>query len=314
LGNFHFRSYDYARDKQDIINLLLHYRLATSVAVYPTIWRVRLLLTSRVWDAGQDVRIWDSPSGQMAGFAMLWRRYATSPYLALDRFVHPSFATSELASIMLGWGSQRGEAIATRQGTTFSLYAQDFAPQLGLESLCENHGFTPLDDNPHECDVYFGHSLEGDLPAPILPPGYIIRPVRGIQEFKAYQSLYSFAAVNPEHRQELFDSDEYNHLVVVDAHGKLAAYCESSICRLEWQEGRPRVGWIDYIETQPEQQGQGLGQAVLWAGLECLRDWGAETAMLVMVNSNAAANRLYIKTGFERMPNIEPRRYVKNIA
>ena len=102
--------------------------METSVAVYPTIWRVRLLLTSRVWDPEQDVCIWETGSGQMAAFAMLWRRRATSPYLALDRFIHPSFAYSELASDMLAWGSQRAEAIVAGQAIPLTVYAQDFPP------------------------------------------------------------------------------------------------------------------------------------------------------------------------------------------
>jgi ribosomal protein S18 acetylase RimI-like enzyme len=168
--------------------------------------------------------------------------------------------------------------------------------------------------NPEDENVYFGRSLAEGLREPELPPEYVIRPVQGLQEIKAYQAMYSFAAVNPDHQQELIDSDEYSHLVVVDSHGKLAAYCESSICRLEWQDCGQRIGWIDYIETRPEMQGKGFGQAVLWAGLGRLRELGAESAMLVTASSNTAAHRLYEKTGFARMPNLEPRRYEKKIG
>ena len=314
VDSLHTRPCVYERDKSSIIDLLRTYRVETSVAVYTTIWRVRLLLTSRVWDPEQDICIWETQSGQMAAFAMLWRRRATSPYLALDRFIHPSFAYSELASDMLTWGNQRAEAIVAGQAIPLTVYAQDFPPQFHLDNRYESCGFTPLEINFDGYNVYFGRSLAGKLPAPVLPPGYAIRHLQGVQELKAYQSMYSFAAVNPEHQQELFDSDEYNHLVVVDAHGKLAAYCESSIDRLEWLDSGQRIGWIDYIETRPEQQGQGLGQAVMWAGLNRLQEMGAETAMLITLSNNVAANRLYARTGFERMENLEPRRYEKHIS
>ena len=114
----------YARDKPGLIDLLLAYRLLTGVAVYPTTWRVRLLLTSRVWDPEQDICIWETGSGQLAAFALLWRRRATSPYLVLDRFIHPAFASSgDLASDMLAWGSQRAQAIV--EGQAISLVAND---------------------------------------------------------------------------------------------------------------------------------------------------------------------------------------------
>ncbi|MFQ5615754.1 MAG: GNAT family N-acetyltransferase [Anaerolineales bacterium] len=71
----------------------------------------------------------------------------------------------------------------------------------------------------------------------------------------------------PLHQKELLESDEYCHLVVVNSNGEFAAYCECSICRAEWQITNQRMGWIDYVETRPEQKRQGLGRAALLAGL-----------------------------------------------
>jgi GNAT superfamily N-acetyltransferase len=314
LDSFLTRPCIYARDRHRLVELLLRYRATTGVAVYPTTWRVRLLLTSRVWEPEQDTCIWETPAGQLAGFAMLWRRGPASPYLALDRFIHPAYASNELAGAMLAWGSQRAEAIAAGQGIALEVYAQDFAPQLHLDSSYERFGFALPEAHPEEYNVYLGRSLGADVPVPVLPPGYTVRPVQAGQEWQVYQSLYSFAAVYPAHLQEQFDSDEYSHLVVVNGQGQLAAYCESSISRQEWQVSGTRIGWIDYIETLPEQQGRGLGQAVLWAGLGHLHAWGAETALLVTTSSNTAALRLYAKTGFERLPNLEPRRYVRHVG
>ncbi len=303
----------YALDNYSLVGLVLAYRAATCVAVYPTAWRVRLLLSSRVWDPEQDTCIWETPSGRTAALAFLWRRQVTSPYLVLERFIHPEFISGDLACQMLAWGSRRADAILEGQSLPLSVFAQDFAPQLSLDSRYEDCGFGPLALNPDD-NVYFGRSLAGDLPAPALPPGYTIRPVQGMQEMKEYQSLYSFAAVNPAFQQEELDSDEYSHLVVVDPQGRLAGYVESSICRQEWQEAGQRTGWIDYIETRADQQRRGLGEAVMWAGLRRLQEAGAESALLVTMGSNKPANRLYVKTGFRRMPNLEPPRYEKKIG
>lgn len=141
-----------------------------------------------------------------------------------------------------------------------------------------------------------------------------MRPLRGMDELEAYHSLYSFAAVNPQHQKELLESDEYEHLVVVDAQGSLAAYCECSICRAEWQDNGPRLGWIDYIQTRPEQRRQGLGRAALLAGLARLRQWGAGAAMLVTVSKNTLAVKLYDKAGFERVAVAEATSYEKHIT
>ena len=162
--------------------------------------------------------------------------------------------------------------------------------------------------------MYLARSLQVDLPTPVLPPEYTIRPLRDMEELEAYQNLYSFAAVNPQHQRELLASGEYSHLVVVDLKGIFAAYCECSICRAEWPSGHERIGWIDYIGTRAEQQRQGLGKAILLAGLARLREWGADTAMLVTINTNTSAIHLYAKTGFERMVVSESPRYEKYIA
>jgi len=314
MQSYQSRACVYEHDKKGLLDLVRAYRVATGVAVYPTTWRVCLLLTSRVWNPGQDIRIWETPSGQIAALAMLWRRSSISPYLALDRFIHPSFAVSELAAAMLAWGSQRAEAILSEQAIPLTVYAQDFAPALHLDSPYDRYGFNLLKPNPGEYNAYFGRDLSAGLPAPSLPAGYSIRPVQGQQDLTAYQSLYSFVAVNTEHQKELFESDEYSHLTVVTPDGALAAYCECSIDRAEWQISGRQIGWIDYIETRPEQQGRGLGQAVLCAGLRRLQEWGADTAMLITTSTNTGAHRLYHKAGFERMDVREPDSYMKPIG
>lgn len=52
------RPYIEERDREPVADLLLAYRAATRIDVYPTIWRFRLLLTSRVWEPGYDTCVW----------------------------------------------------------------------------------------------------------------------------------------------------------------------------------------------------------------------------------------------------------------
>ncbi len=317
----------YTQDKDRLIDLVRLYRRATGVATYPTTWRVRLLLTSRTWDPAQDTCLWETASGQTAALAFVWRRKETSPYLALERFIHPAFATRELAADLLAWACQRAEAVASAQAGPVTLYAFQLAPTFCPDDSLDVSGFTRQKPNPDEYNIYFGRSLRGTFPEPVLPLGYILRPVNSVQELNALHTISSFAAVSPAHQQELFDSDEYCALAVAPdkstaaPDGELAAYCECSVDRAEWQaigeaNGEivgPRVGWIDYIETRPNQQGKGLGQAVLWTGLRKLQLWGADTAMLVTISSNAPAVHLYAKAGFVRVAVREPAVYEKHM-
>ena len=314
MENLVSRPCNYLEDQEQISQLLVSYRLATSLCTYPTVWRLRLLLSSRVWDAAQDARIWENKAGQVIGLAMLWRRQPASPYLVLDRFLHPAYGNDFLVETMLAWGDRRAHDIVDPQKIDLAVYASGFAPGLGWRDPLESFGYKPVVPEPLDQNVYFSRSLGNDLPEPILPPGYSIHPLRGPEELEAYRSISSFAAVNPQHQRELLESDEYSFLIVVNPQGALVAYCEHSICRAEWQGNKPRIGWIDYIETRAEEQGRGLGRAVLYAGLARLREWGADTVMLVTVSGNSPAISLYSRTGFVQVSVPEAPRYEKHIT
>jgi mycothiol synthase len=311
---FTSRPCHYQADRERLLELIVAYRATSDLHAYPTTWRVRLLLTSRVWEPEHDTKIWENQSGQLIAMAMLWRRRPTSPYLVQEQFIQPSFLTNDLIFDMLGWGIHRAVMIAIHQKSPITLYTSAFGPSNNSSNLIKSYGFSPIPPDPLENNLYFSRSLNNDLPTPVLPPGYIIQSLRDTNEFAAYQSISSFAHVNPDHLREQFASDEYQHLVVIQPDGEFAAYCECSICQAEWQVSQVRIGWIDYIETRSEQQKQGLGQAVLLAGLAQLRDWGAETAMLVTISNNDPAVRLYEKVGFERVAVVEAQRYEKLIA
>ncbi len=297
-----------------VIDLLLDYRAATTVYTYPTVWRLRLLWSSRVWEPAQDVRLWDNAEGRAAGFALLWRRYRESPYVVLERVIHPTLATNALVDTMLTWAVQRAQAISTGQAAPLTLFTNRLPPVIHLDDPLEMHGFMPVAPNPEEYNVYLARALNTPLDEPSLPPGYTLRALQSVEELEAYAALSGFAAVNTEHRREMLASDEYCHLVIVDPNGDFAAYVECSFCRDEWARTGRRVGWIDYIETRPEQQRRGLGLAALLASLRRLREWGAGTAILITVNTNTPALKLYEAAGFTPITTPEMPAYTLNLG
>jgi mycothiol synthase len=299
MKNISSRSCDYHKDQKRLIDFWLDYRAASDVRMYPTIWRIRLLLTSRVWNQEKDTQIWENESGQIIGFAMLWSRQPTSSYIVLDSFVHPKFATAELLSVILKWGNLRANDIAKGQETALTVYVTGFSQYDFSASLLKQNGYTLLPPNPAEHNVYFAKPLQNGISLPPVPSGHKIRKLQGTDGLGSYQALYGFSRVNPIHQKELIESNEYCHLVVVNPEGEFVAYCECSVCYAEWEKTGQRIGWIDYIETKPDQQKKGLGRAVLTAGLLQLQEFGADTAMLITINTNTPAVTLYDKTGFE---------------
>lgn len=253
----------------------------------------------------------DEP-GRVIGFAMLWRR-PEDANLVLDYFVHPGYDREGLISDILKWGIRRARVIAKEKQRPLTL----FAGELNLEGYSQvalaAQGFSAVAVDPQRHNVYFARSLENRIPEPRLSRGYTIRSLKGVDELEEYERLYGFAGVSAEHRREMIESEEYGHLVVTNATGKLEAYCEHSISRAEWERGAERVGWIDYVGVQAEERGKGLGKALLLAALKNLRGWGADVAMLVTISDNVSATSLYRKVGFTPIEVAEPGRYEMEI-
>lgn len=310
---FTSRSCDYHKDQKRLMGFWLDYRAAFDIRMYPTTWRIRLLLTSRVWNQERDTQIWESESGQIIGFAMLWSRQPTSSYIVLDSFVHPEFATSKLLSAILNWGNFRASEIAKEQKTSLVVYVTGFSQYDFSDNILKQSGYTFLRPNPDEHNVYFGKSLQNGISLPAIPISYEIRKLQDSDDLEAYQALYGFSKVNPLHQKELMESKEYCHLVIVNPEGEFVAYCECSVCYAEWERTNQRIGWIDYVETKPEQQKKGFGRAILSAGLLQLKELGADIAMLVTINTNTPAVALYNKTGFESVAIKEYLSYEKQI-
>jgi ribosomal protein S18 acetylase RimI-like enzyme len=306
------RHIDHA-DHERVVELLVNYRAATRVDVYPTAWRLRLLLTSRVWEPTRDTQLWEDVSRQMVGFAMLWRRRSDDPHLILNRCIHPEHTTGDLIRQMLAWANQRATALAAERATQLTLYASPLDPRICSDGELDSFGFVKISNHSEVYNVYFSRPLHQAIPAPTLPQGYILRSLRD-DELDAYEGLFGFTAVSAQHRRELLASDEYSHLLIVDPAGALAAYCECSICRLEWAHSSQRIGWIDYVGARPDQQRRGLGRAILLASLDRLRRWGAHTAQLLTISSNTPAIALYRSTGFTQVEIPEAPGYEKQIG
>ena len=313
MENITSRSCDYHREQKKLMDFWLDYRAASDVRMYPTIWRIRLLLSSRVWNQEKDTQLWENETGQIIGFAMLWSRQPASSYIVLDSFAHPKFANNELLSEILNWGDLRVNEIAKEQETSLTVYVTGFSQYDFSASILKQRNYTLFPPNPDEHNVYFAKTLQNGIQSPSIPAGYEIRKLQGSDDIEAYQALHGFSKVNSLHQKELIESKEYCHLVMINSDGEFVAYCECSVCHAEWEKTNQRIGWIDYVETKSEQQKNGLGRAVLTAGLVQLKELGADIAMLVTINTNTPAVALYNKTGFEIVEIKEYPSYEKQI-
>ncbi len=101
-----------------------------------------------------------------------------------------------------------------------------------------------------------------------------------------------------------FDPED---LLLHERLGRLAGFCWTKVHR----EDRP-LGEIYVVAVDPDFQGQGLGRALVLAGLDRLAGQGLDTAMLYVDASNAPAVRLYEDLGFT-IDHVD-RAYVGDVA
>ncbi len=295
-------------DLEQVLNLLLTYRGAGYVSRYPTVWRLKLLLSSRRWDK-RDAAVWEDEQGEIIGFAMLSKRRVESTTYGLERVIHPAKNRAETTNAILDWSNERLTEIAREQQTTQTVGVVPFEQDTQQDiTLLENRGLALVQTG---YNVYMGCGLENPVEAAVLPIGFEIEPL-GVSEVAEYQALYGFAAVLLEHQKELIHHPQYQHLVIKNPEGKMVAYLECSISREEWLRSRKQIGWIDYVETHPDYQGKGLGLALMRTGLQHLKAHGAAQALLVTTSDNAAAQHLYRKAGMEI--TTEEQAYSKTIS
>lgn len=291
------RHYNVERDEEYVVKLLVEARAKTNVERYPTVWRLRLLLDSRLWEPERDAQIWVGENNELAGFALLSRRNRESPSTGLEWIVSPHIENSSLLVQMLEWAQMRTLEIARERGVAISLSLALGEDDDEKRLFLELNGFSLIQDG---YDWYMACSLQGVLIEPTLPQGFNIRAVNAEneREIVAYEQIYGFAPVRRSHRLMLLHSPEYCHLAIVGPDGTLVAYCEVSISRKEWEWSGQRVGWIDYVQTSEHFQRQGLGKAITLASLHQLQTWGADRALLITRSDNISAQLMFKSAGF----------------
>ncbi len=162
-------------------------------------------------------------------------------------------------------------------------------------SFLTKNGFRQTRDTT----LYLTRSLFDPIPDPILPPGFIIRPIAGKDEVEAVASAHRAAFgteyMTAESRLVIMDTSEYDmslDLIVLSPDGRVAGNCICSVNEVE------KKGFTDPISVHPNFQGIGLARALLLTGMKLLRERGMETAHLGTSGTNVSMQRTAESAGF----------------
>ena len=253
----------------------------------------------------ERIRLWEF-EGRLCGWSLidpLWESF--------DLFLLPEICSTEQAQDILDRTITQAEEIMKKNQSnrirTFWVSESD-------QDLIRN-----LQERGFSCEDHFMWYLEHPLKQPIqsskLPMGFVIHPVRdekdAIQRATASHSAFESKKTTRDYwlrYQRFMRSPVYNpncDLVSKTPNGQVASFCTI------WPDPVSHIGLFEPVGTHKKFQGQGLGKAIVLAGLQQLQSWGMKSAMVCIGNDNHPAEEMYLGLGFK--PKIKLYTYTKHI-
>lgn len=225
-----------------------------------------------LWENGDDVVAWG------------WARLPGELSMQVDP------ARPELASEVLDWFAGVAEGVRT---------VTVLDAETHLIDTLTRHGYVRQDSPDFECCM--AHSLT-ELPEPVLPRGYRVRPIRGEEDLAKRVALHR-VVWHPSRVTE----DSYRNVMaawpyrtgldwVVEApDGRFVANC------LIWLDEHNGVGELEPVGTDPDFRRMGLGRAVCLAAMRALGGTGARQAVVYPVHGRHPGSiPLYADLGFQQ--------------
>lgn len=212
--------------------------------------------------------------------------------------VHPRRRDAELETALVAWAEER-----LRQLLTVSDSAQAWITSETLE--CDTLRRDILASRGYVAEAtpdFFvtTRSLQGEIPASVLPDGFSIRAVAGEHEADAVQAVHTSAfrrAWRPGEYLQVMRSPAFHserELVVVSPDGRFAAFL------VYWIDPITKSGLFEPVGCHPDFQRQGLTRALMYEGMRRMAAQGMTTAVVIheAPDENPASAALYRSVGF----------------
>lgn len=239
------------------------------------------------------IYLWEQDS-RLAGWSLLSGTGRT-----FDVFVRPELHGRSLEAKLLLW-SEETQAARLRRSHSRELSIMWVSEKdTSRRQWLDMRGFLPSPKGM----LVMQRPLAGTLPDLHLPKGFTIHQVTGDGDL-CQRAMASYGAFGS---QKTFDdycrrmgqfmrSPVYRpdlDLVTVAEDGRYASFC------ILWIDPSNQEGYFEPVGTHPDFQGQGLGKAILTAGLQRLRHLGMTRASVCVDEVNTKAIHLYKHLGFQ---------------
>jgi ribosomal protein S18 acetylase RimI-like enzyme len=276
-------------------------RAVEAIDPWPPVYELRHHLDAGGPERSVDTRIWERRTGELAAISTIWDG------MALLFCIHPQELSESLAVAILAWGVDRARTLARRHGERATLLVPIHDDDRQTTALLERHEFV----GEEWVMLRMTRSLALPIPAPHLPEGFSLHAVRDAREFAAATALYRdvFVSGSSIVRDRLALMRESDHIEAADLvleapDDTFAAFCLCTAGTPGISHTNHQEGWIDLIGTRLAYRRLGLGRAMLLAGLQQLKNFGADRALLGTASWNVAAQQLFAATEFQLMHQI----------
>ncbi len=242
----------------------------------------------------ERIRLWER-DGKLCGWSLV-----DPAWLSFDLFLLPEMCGTKKACNILDLTIQQAMEIAKQnrgeQVRTFWVSEHDH----DLTKNLLERGFTCADSYMW----YLERPLNEAIPPSKLPQDFVLRSIQGEADalkraaasHSTFQYRNGFDKYWPRYQRFMRSPVYYPNfdLVVEAPDGQFASFCNI------WPDPVNHVGLFEPVGVRTEFQGQGLGKAVVVSGLEKLKAYGMDKAMVCVEHDNHTAERLYQSTGFEK--------------
>ncbi|NTW21775.1 MAG: GNAT family N-acetyltransferase [Nostocales cyanobacterium W4_Combined_metabat2_030] len=268
---------------------------------------LEMQLEQPFFDKSKDVRLWEDDTGTLVGFGQI---SMPEPKQEIDGFlyfyVHPKAQQEKLENAIIRWSEQRMREVRKQRHLPVKLRSSSRDDLTDRIAVLEEHKFSV-----DRAFLTMVRRLDDAIPTAHLPDGFSLRPLAGEQEIKAWVECFNQSFIDHWNHHDLTDTTVKSwltkpnyrpdlNLVVVAPNGKIAAFCDASICPEENARTGKKEGWINWLGTSRNFRKMGLGKAVLVAGMQALKTAGMDTVKLAVdAESLTGATRLYESVGFE---------------
>jgi GNAT superfamily N-acetyltransferase len=215
--------------------------------------------------------------------------------------LHPEFRSEELETEMITIAEERLWTVAKDGKNKVAVWAHEGDPL--REGMLESRGFKV---RPEATMHDRWMSLDGEVPAPVVPAGFVVRPMGDGAELleRCYASGLAFHPDDPDYAHDnRADVTWYRNIqkaplyrrdldiVAVAPDGAVASFCTV------WFDDVTLTAACEPVATSPAHQRKGLAKACIREGLRRAREMGATLGFVG--SGEEGAHRCYASAGLK---------------